>query len=265
MKKNILIICVALTIFNFTACGQKQSDEPTNETETAVAKTVAFDNTFLNAVDKQLNLDLLYSVESRFMTTVSKTDLHNAKTIIDILPKEATQMMENYQGVTVGVLKNGGEIVKMGMNEVLNSDQIKLLQSTDYTSNIYITANCKQRTALGKLEDYDLVYYMSVIPEKQAEFTYGQDALIEYLKKNSRSKTTIIKQDKLQPCRINFTVTKEGKITNVKLDATSGYPSVDEALLEILNNMPQTWIPATNSKGEKVEQELIFFFGMQGC
>lgn len=265
MKKNFLIFCTALAIFNFTACGQAPQNNATNETETVTAKTVALENDFLNTVDKSLNLNLVYKVESRFIANISKADLHRAKTVIDILPKEATKMMENYQGVTVSVLKDDGEITKMGMNEVLNEDQIKLLQTTDYGSNIHITANCQERTSFGRLQDYDLVYYMTVIPEKEAKFSYGQDALIEYLKTNSKAATTVITQDKLQPCRINFTITADGKIDNVKLDATSGYPSVDEKLIDLLNNMPQTWIPATNEKGEAVAQELIFFFGVDGC
>jgi hypothetical protein len=33
----------------------------------------------------------------------------------------------------------------------------------------------------------------------------------------------------------------------------------------MITNMPGKWNPATNSKGEKVDQELVFFFGRQGC
>jgi hypothetical protein len=265
MKKNILIVCTTLIIFSLTACGQSQTDTPTNETEVAAAKTVAFENTFLTAIDRQINPNLFYKVDSRFIANISKKNLHNAKTIIDILPKEATKTMESYQNVTVSILGNEGEITEIGINEVLNEAQLKLLQSADYSSNIHISATCKESNGFGRSWDYDLVYYMTVIPEKEAEFTYGQEALIEYLKANSKSKTTVIRADKLQPCRINFTISKEGKITNVKLDATSGYPSVDEALIDLLINMPQTWIPATNAKGEKINQELVFFFGMEGC
>jgi hypothetical protein len=265
MKKNILIICTTLIIFSLTACAQKQNNTPTIQTETASAKTVAFENTFTNAVDRQINPDLIYKVESRFMTRVTKDKLDNATSIIDILPKRATMYMEQYQNVVVSILQADGEITAIGIDETLNEAQLKLLKSADYSTNFYITSDCKHRTEFGKIENYNLVYYMTVIPEKEAEFTYGQEALIEYLKTNSKSKTAVIRADKLQPCRINFKVTKEGKIKNVKLDSTSGYPSVDEALIDLLTNMPQTWIPATNTKGEKIDQELVFFFGSEGC
>jgi len=82
---------------------------------------------------------------------------------------------------------------------------------------------------------------------------------------NSKEKTAIIKRDKLQPGRVSFTVTKDGAIKNVKLTSTSGYTSVDKTLVELITKMPKKWKPATNSKGDKVDQELVFFFGVAGC
>jgi hypothetical protein len=265
MKKDILIICTVFTIFSLTACGQTQNEMPANQTGTAAAKTVAFENTFLNAVDKQLNPNFYYNVQSRFNATISKEKLQNAKSIIDILPKEATELMEMYQNVTVTILHNDGEISKIGKNEVLNNAQINLLQSTDYSTSFYIKADCKTKNQIGEIENYDLFYHMTIVPEVEAKFGYGQDALIDYLKVNSKAQTTIIRKEKLKPGQVNFTVTKEGKITNVILESTSGYPSIDETLVDLITNMPKIWIPATNSKGEKVEQDLVFFFGTPGC
>ena len=36
-------------------------------------------------------------------------------------------------------------------------------------------------------------------------------------------------------------------------------------IIKILNEVPGTWIPAKNSKGEKVDQELVVSFGLMGC
>ncbi len=33
----------------------------------------------------------------------------------------------------------------------------------------------------------------------------------------------------------------------------------------LMNNLPGTWMPAKNEKGEKVAQELVFFYGIEGC
>ena len=89
--------------------------------------------------------------------------------------------------------------------------------------------------------------------------------IFDYLKVNSKDKTAIIKRDKLQPGKVRFTVTKEGSISNVKMISTSGYVSVDETLVELIKTIPGKWNPATNAEGEKVDQELIFLFGLEGC
>jgi hypothetical protein len=148
----------------------------------------------------------------------------------------------------------------------LTDGQIKLLQKTDYTTNFYIRADFQQKNAVtGELENEFLTYYTSIIPAKAATYADGEHALINYLKDNSRDDTAIIREDKLQPGKVSFTVTKAGKITDVYLTSTSGYPSVDAVLIELINDIPGKWDPATNSKGQKVDQEFVFFFGLQGC
>jgi Gram-negative bacterial TonB protein C-terminal len=247
MKKSILIFCTVLSTFSLTAFAYiNWSDTGTNQKEVT-------------------DLDLVYNVGSRFGTTITKEELRKATSVLDIVPKEAEGWRKvSFQAVRVAILQDGGEIHEMGDDKELNAAQIRLLQSTDYSTNFYI--NARSQTVFpytGKTEDY--AYYFTIVPEKEAEYTSGHDALIAYLKENSKEKTAIIKQDKLQPGKVSFTITKEGTVANVKLSSTSGYPSVDEELIKIITNMPGKWEPAENSKGENVDQELVFFFGTQGC
>jgi TonB family protein len=115
------------------------------------------------------------------------------------------------------------------------------------------------------LENYELVYYITVTPEKEAYYLGGREALVALLKANLNEKTRIISQDKLEPGQVSFTVTRDGTVDHVKLTSSCGYETIDEALVEQIRTMPQRWTPATNSKGENVDQVLVFFFGMQGC
>jgi hypothetical protein len=108
---------------------------------------------------------------------------------------------------------------------------------------------------------------LTIVPETQAEYSKGKAALKEYLKESSKASRDIANVDpeKLQPAKLYFTVTKKGAIENVKLDRTSNYSLVDEAMIELIKNAPGTWKPAENLKGEKVEQELVVSFGLMGC
>lgn len=252
MKKKILVLCLAFTALGITA--------------------FAYVNRNVSVRDKNENtkpeLDLVYKIDSRFIWTITKEDLENARSIVDILPENATQSVGSYQTSKVAILDEEAEPSEheTGSSEVLNPAQIKLLQTTDYSTQFYIHADFTYRSMdpKGRGGDY-LIYYISVIPEKEAEYSLGQDALIEYLRKNSKEKTAVIKQEKLKPGRVFFTVTKNGTVSDVRLNSSSGYPSVDEALVDLITNIPEKWNSATNSAGEKVDQELVFFFGLQGC
>ena len=77
--------------------------------------------------------------------------------------------------------------------------------------------------------------------------------------------TSVFDESTLQPGKIRFTVGKDGSISNVSLISSSDYPSIDARMLELLLNIPGEWEVAENSKGEKVDQTLTFFYGKMGC
>jgi hypothetical protein len=264
MKKNILFICAAIAAFSLTAFGFITLDKEKTDPKEASCKTIIpLELDFMNALGGSLDIDLLYKVESRYMSTVTKEALNNAKSIVDILPEKATQSITEYFTSEVSILEGDWKTDRnaTGNSEVLNNAQYQLLQTADYSTNIYIRSDYKNEYTGSNY----LTYFMTVVPENQAKYIGGDDALIEYLKENSKKETAIIRQDQLKPGRVNFTVTKDGVLENVNLDSTSGYPTVDKVLVEMISNTQGKWHPASNSKGEKVDQTLVFFFGLQGC
>lgn len=267
MKKSMLILGAVLVTFGSTAfVYQNWSHAAAEVKPTTCTKTVVFDRDPGNIFHEQADVELFYNVAPRFNTTITKEDLQKAKSIIDILPENATSSREEYQNVRVSILHDDHDATEMGENEMLNSAQKNLLQSVDYSTNIRITSICQKKYAHGQaLRADSLVYYMTIIPEKEAAFTSGHCALIQYLKDNTRDLAAVISRDQLRPGKVSFTVTKNGMIANVHLTDTSGYSSVDEALVERIRSMPGEWAPATNAQGEKVDQEFVFFFGLEGC
>ena len=263
MKKNILFFCIALAILSLTAFGfMKHKNQETDQEVLPKIKTVALNN---DTTNKKATLDLVYHVDSRFIATITKEKLNKATSILDIVPKKAKDWWNtSFHTVTVAVLQEGNEISETGNNKALNTAQINLLKTTDYSTNFYINARGNSiHPETERIENY--AYYFTIIPEKEATYTRGHDALINYLKENSKGKTVIIKMNKLKPGKVSFTVSKNGLIKNVKLSSTSGYPSIDKLLIELITKIPRTWEPAENYKGEKVDQELTFFFGLMGC
>jgi hypothetical protein len=229
---------------------------------------LAFDTQIQYGVKEKVYPDFFYDVDSRFMMTITKEALNKARSIRDFIPKDMTEPVVSYKSVSVVIFENNRQtaIHETGNSEVLTAAQIKLLRSFDYSTNFLIRADFfEKNTENGELKDNYFSPHMTIVPETQAVYIKGKSALIEYLKENSKVKTTIVEKKKLQPGKVFFTVTKKGTISNVGLLSTSGYPSIDDTMIELITKAPGKWEPAENSKGEKVDQELVFSFGLAGC
>ena len=117
----------------------------------------------------------------------------------------------------------------------------------------------------GVLEDTHWTPYLTIVPEKQAEYLKGKESLKKYLKESSEDARAHVIPEKLQPAKLYFTVTKNGTIADVRLDKSSNYPVVDKRMIDLITNLPGKWEPAENLKGEKVDQEFVISFGLMGC
>jgi protein TonB len=63
--------------------------------------------------------------------------------------------------------------------------------------------------------------------------------------------------------RVNFSITKEGKVTNVALVETSGYPALDREVLRALRNMDN--VPLPDSMGlNMLHVNGHFIYSLQG-
>lgn len=268
MKKRSLIvstIIIALSIVVLSFTTWKHS--PTEETEIP-SSFLALDEQVVYTADERAYPDFFYDVDSRYLTTITKEVLSTARTIHDFLPNEHSQSIVSYKSVSVTVIENNTptDIRETGNSDVLTASQIKLLRSAKYSTNFLIRADYQSRNTLtGQLENKYSTPHITIVPEKQAIYVNGKEALIAYLKENGRESTAIAENGKLQPGKLYFTITKTGTISDVELLTTSGYPSIDNKMIEVITQTPGKWAPAENSKGEKVDQRLVFSFGRIGC
>jgi hypothetical protein len=264
MKKIIFIGNLFLAFIAFSVIGCSNA----NYAETSKSTASAPEYNALKMLNYQDIPELVYKVEPRFLSRIAKTDLLNARSVLDIFPKKATQSITTFKTSEIAIVDGNGkdEVLEYGESGVLNEAQLALIKDIEYSTNFFLRAYYERIDEYsGRPFNEHIIYYMTVVPENEAMYAEGQEALISYLKTQSIEATRVIDYDKLEPGRVNFTVTREGNITGVKLNSTSGYPSVDEKLVEIVTNMPGKWHPATNAEGEKVDQELVFFFGRDGC
>lgn len=267
MKKKVLIIGVAISAFYLTAYSfTVLNNTDSHQEESSCVQYDFAEYKITNPYQKQTEPDFFYEVDSRFIATITKENLNHAKVIADLVPEGATENMDSFQEVNVVLHLEDEKKIEIGMSDVLTSGQIELLKSAEYSTNFNIEAFCKYNNPkTGKTEKYCFVYYVTIIPEKETEYRDGHSALINYLQENSKKEIRVSKKDRLQAGKACFTVTKDGKIKGVRLESTSGYADIDNTMLRLLGNLPGEWVPATNEKGVKVEQELVFSFGLVGC
>ena len=268
MKKRLVIIGIGISVCSLTAYSFIQSNINQKEVKNEKCSTTNSDYSYLNEIKKNHQaIDLFYNVEQRFRTSVTKEQLKAATTIRDFVPLKITEGIKEFHDVSIALLQGTTNIEEFqGTNEQLTKEQKRMLESMDYSSNFNFLAYYDiVDPTTGETRSEYLIYYITVIPAHQAEYEKGKDGLLYYLKKESQQEVSIIKKEKLKPCKLSFTITKTGDVENVKLIESSGYPSVDQKLVQITQDIPGKWIPATDESGQSVDQELIFFFGIEGC
>jgi len=267
MKKTLFIFCIAVTtlvVFAFRPI--KNELQISTPNKTVGSEAFKFENDLLSLLKDQVGPAVFYKVDSRFIATITLEKLYSATTILDILPEHARFGIESVQAVNFSVLKEDHELREVSFGAALTPAQLLLLKSTDYADNIRIEANYTSKNIQGDAgNNMQLVYYISVTPEQPAKYTDGYAALIHTLKKGSEDQILRLDQDQLKPGKVNFTVTKNGTVAHVRIAESSGFADLDQAMLELIKSLPKNWNPAKNALGEPVEQDLVFFFGREGC
>ena len=175
--------------------------------------------------------------------------------------------MKDYPDWTLDISKIAPDRKVTGPTEQFTKEQLALLSNADYSDHLRFSARFNStKIETGEVEENVLISQsVSLVPDVQATYKGGFDSLVNHLKEASKEMVSHVKRDKVGRYRVFFTVTDKGLISDVKMIETSNYSDVDEALLQIIKDIPQNWTPAQNGKGEKVDQEFVFTFGSAGC
>ncbi|MEB8328625.1 hypothetical protein OO009_04590 [Flavobacteriaceae bacterium KMM 6897] len=268
MKKNILVFCASIIILGFMAFGlvQRESSEPSKLNIPDTLNLASNQGPSQN-VDFRFFADFIYDVGPRF-GPIKKGDLNKVTSFADLMEDDDAKQILTYKFVEVIIIENDKETTtrESGNSAELTVAQVNLLRSSDYSTNLKIRADVIQKNRqTGEPEDNYWTPHLTIVPEKQAVYVNGKDSLMEFLREKSKESWVNVVEGKLQPARLYFTVTKNGTIENVTLDSSSNFPEVDIRMIELIHQTPGKWQPAENANGEKVDQELVLFFGLMGC
>jgi hypothetical protein len=107
--------------------------------------------------------------------------------------------------------------------------------------------------------------HLTVVPEKEAHYVLGKDALIDHLKRESSAAVASVQKNRILSGRIYFTIGATGMIEKVETIDSCGYPVIDARMYQLIKALPGAWEAAENSSGETVAQEFVFTYGNEGC
>jgi len=268
MKQRILIFCTLLIALGLTAFGVvNRNNYETVQPKVTTSKVVAANMPVFGPKEKEIFTDFFYEVGPRF-EPIKKTKLDAAKTISDFLDARTVASIVSLQSVNVIVIENDEQtdIRENGTTATFTDAQLHLLQSFDYATNFEVRTHFRKKNGnTGVLiSDFSSPYF-TIVPEKQAIYSYGKEALLSYFREESKEAGTNVDSQNLKAARLSFRVTEQGGVEFIELERSSGYPELDEKMIELISNLPGSWKPAENAEGKKVDQELIISFGARGC
>jgi hypothetical protein len=259
MKKSILIICATLTSVSLMAYGFINWTPTKGECSTVYDEATKAENGKYS--------DFFYGIGPRFQP-ILKGDLQKYKSMYDFITEDEASQVKKFDNVSVIIILNErqSDIRAHGSTAELTNEQKQLIQSSDYSARFTVRGDYYGKDPYtGKMSDLHFGPHYTVVPKKQAQYMPGDSSLIDYFTVGNKENTLNLDEKKLRPAKLYFTITKTGNIANIRLDNHSGYHKIDDAMKNLLLQLPGKWQPAENEKGEKVAQELVISFGMVGC
>jgi hypothetical protein len=264
MKKGLVIISMVIGALSLMAIGFVRQQEDEKKIGVKIETTVnQVDKTNRSRVEQSIAFDnFALDVSTRFLAAISKEELDKAVSISEIIPQDANWNRYSIVKTHVRIYNDDLEtqVINYSLNLDLNEPQLALLKKVQYSDNLQFGAEHATSRETGSLN-----YMVSVVPEKQAEYVDGKDQLITYIKENSNTLIALWKNNQWLAGKINFTVDKQGTVSNINLTSTSGNPTIDQHMIGLISKTSNKWVPAENAKGEKVDQVLTFSFGSLGC
>lgn len=258
----LLILVICLTAFSFIG-----TSKATKNSTVAIIETLSDDHHVPTAFEANTTRSFIYDIGPRF-GGITKRELNNASSVNDFLSAEELARMETFQELTVIIIENDIQTNKRISNNTaeLSKAQKDFLTALPLSTNFLISARFLEReNGSSSLKKQHWRPHLTIVPDVQANYSEGLDALKKYIEKGIYEHTVGVEEEKLSAAKLYFTITKDGTLKNLFLDRSSGYPEIDAKMKTLLLEAPGKWQSAKDVNGTAVEQVLTVSFGLEGC
>ncbi|MEL6250903.1 MAG: energy transducer TonB [Bacteroidota bacterium] len=215
-----------------------------------------------------LSQNLGYEVQSTYRKAVKEEQLQDARSMHDINAGYPQNWIgeEDYISSEIKLIDDKKIIKAEGDNNILNPEQQSLLKMADIGNNIDVEVKYYSENVVTKERVINTMSFrLSLVPEVEATYPGGSDALRAYLKDVAIDKIDKETAKKIDQAKVKFSINKEGKACDARIFESSGKQEIDRLLLESVAKMP-VWKPAQDVNGNKIKQEFEFSVGWNiGC
>lgn len=262
MKKEIIfsILCLSTVALVYGIYGKDPKKSHPTKTNTCKMEASTFTQFGKVALE-----EFYIAVDQRFVTKVKKSDVLKAKSIMDFLPNDRVRGQHNIKNVHIKDLSNE-QIFAISETDIISEEQRSMLINCFSSADFLIRSSCDVKNTFNDEVYKDtLIYYLTMIPEVEAQYPGGIDNLNHYLKESLSQDIKWMDPKEVGPSRMRFNISKYGVLQNVRVENGCGIASIDSSLVEIIKNLPHNWTPAKDMAGNPVSQDFVFFYGQRGC
>ena len=200
-------------------------------------------------------------------TPVFEWELPQAERIRDIQAGYPAEWIRENEYISTRLTLQGSEVlVAEGKNESFTQSQKALLAQASLGDHIIIDVSYREENAAkDQIDNRQLSFEISVVPDSKALFPGGESALDNYLQEQLINKLPVHDKADLDIVSFVFTVDKNGNTGDIQMKEFCPLMHVQSLIREAINSMPR-WEPARDKIGESVPQEFQLRIGyMVGC
>lgn len=205
--------------------------------------------------------DLWYELRKSNAKPVSQSTLNEAGLLKDLNPGYPSSWIaeSDYISTAISITQEGKVVTLSGINEEITTEQKAILKKADIGTDIEVSVKY-----ISNAKEKEMNFALTVAPHLEASYIGGQAMMEAYIQKNAIDQISNLELFKTQSATINFEIDEMGQPVIKEISKSSTDQSIDQLLIEVIENMP-TWQPAADLNGKKVKQQFVLVVGSQQC
>lgn len=208
-----------------------------------------------------LSFELTCKVHTVFPPlSISPQNLNEIYTISDLNKFYKSSWIREFISVDIEAQLEGINQKATSNNDLLTVKQKELIEQADFGADISVNITYIPNNTLTENVEKIFDFTFTIDPAHSATFVGGDVALNQYLTDAIVDKINPSSFRKHHLTAVQFTVDKDGVVTNPSIFESSKDKATDDLLLNAILKMP-CWQPASYSNGHTTKQHFVLTIG----